>query len=115
MGFKKVSIDYIYGNCLAGKPSYNFSKLFGLAIDSFIILSTTPLMIFGWIGAFITFASFALGVFVGIEEFIMGEVRYSSLKRANPERAARLFAKSEAEAKERYENLVKLIDYYKAK
>jgi len=49
------------------------------------------------------------------EEFIMGEVRYSSLKRANPERAARLFAKSEAEAKERYENLVKLIDYYKAK
>jgi pyruvate-ferredoxin/flavodoxin oxidoreductase len=34
------------------------------------------------------------------EDFIMGEVRYNSLKRANPERAARLFAKSEAEAKE---------------
>ena len=49
------------------------------------------------------------------QEFIMGEVRYSSLKGANPERAARLFAKSEAEAKERYENLVKLIEYYKAK
>ena len=49
------------------------------------------------------------------EEFILGEVRYSSLKRANPDRAAKLFAKSEAEAKERYENLVKLIDYYKAR
>jgi pyruvate-ferredoxin/flavodoxin oxidoreductase len=48
------------------------------------------------------------------EEFIMGEVRYSSLKRANPERAAKLFAKSEAEAKERYENLVKLVDFHKA-
>lgn len=73
MGFKKVYIDYIYGNRLAGKPSYNFSKLFNLAIDSFISLSTTPLMIFGWIGVFITVASFILGVFVGIEEFILGD------------------------------------------
>ncbi len=73
MGFKKVYIDYIYGNRLAGKPSYNFSKLFHLAIDSFISLSTTPLMIFGWIGVFITVASFILGVFVGIEEFILGD------------------------------------------
>ncbi|WP_274940517.1 pyruvate:ferredoxin (flavodoxin) oxidoreductase [Chordicoccus furentiruminis] len=48
------------------------------------------------------------------EDFIMGEVRYSSLKRANPERARKLFAKSEQEAKERYENLVKLVDFYKA-
>ena len=48
------------------------------------------------------------------EAFIMGEVRYSSLKRANPERARKLFAKSEQEAKERYENLVKLVDFYKA-
>ena len=43
----------------------------------------------------------------------MGEVRYSSLKRSDPERAARLFAKSEEEAKERYANLTKLVDYYK--
>ena len=73
MGVKKVYIDYIYGNRLAGKPSYNFKKLFGLAIDSFISLSTTPLLIFGWIGIFITFASLILGIFVIIEEFIMGD------------------------------------------
>ncbi|MCQ2569268.1 MAG: glycosyltransferase family 2 protein [Candidatus Saccharibacteria bacterium] len=73
MGFKKVYIDYVYGNRLAGKPSYNFSKLFNLAIDSFISLSSTPLVIFGWIGAFITFASLILGIFVGIEEFILGD------------------------------------------
>ena len=73
MGFRKEYIDYIYGNRLAGKPSYNFSKLFHLAIDSFISLSTTPLVIFGWIGGFITIASFILGVFVIIEEFIMGD------------------------------------------
>ena len=73
MGFKKVYIDYIYGNRLAGKPSYNFSKLFNLAIDSFISLSTTPLVIFAWIGGFITIAAFILGVFVLIEEFAMGD------------------------------------------
>ena len=71
MGFKKVYIDYIYGNRLAGKPSYDFKKLFGLAIDSFVSLSTTPLVLFGWIGVLITIASFILGVFVIIEEFIM--------------------------------------------
>lgn len=73
MGFKKVYIDYVYGNRLAGKPSYNFNKLFHLAIDSFISLSATPLVIFGWIGAFITFASLILGIFVIIEQFIIGD------------------------------------------
>ena len=73
LGFKKVYIDYVYGNRLAGKPSYDFKKLFKLAIDSFIGLSTTPLVIFGWIGAFITIASLLLGIFVLIEEFAMGD------------------------------------------
>ena len=61
MGFKKVYIDYVYGNRLAGKPSYNFKKLFKLAIDSFVSMTTTPLVIFGWFGALITFLSGALG------------------------------------------------------
>lgn len=73
MGFKKVYIDYVYGNRLAGKPSYNFRKLFQLAINSFVSLSSAPLMLFGWIGALITIASFILGVFVIIEEFMMGD------------------------------------------
>ncbi len=45
-------------------------------------------------------------------EFLDGEVRYNSLKRANPERAAKLFAKNEACNKERYEYLNKLITLY---
>ncbi len=48
------------------------------------------------------------------QDFILGEVRYSSLKRSNPERAAKLFAKSEAEAKERFERYQKLVDFYSA-
>lgn len=39
-------------------------------------------------------------------DFIMGEVRYSSLTRAFPERAEVLFDKAEADAKRRYEQLV---------
>ena len=48
------------------------------------------------------------------KEFLDGEVRYNSLKRANPERAAMLFDKAEASAKARYEYLKKLGDLYKA-
>ena len=47
-------------------------------------------------------------------EFLEGEVRYSSLKRANPERAAMLFARNAQFNKERYEYLNKLITLYGA-
>ncbi len=42
------------------------------------------------------------------EDFIMGEVRYNSLMRANPERAKALFEKAQADAKAKYEKLVEM-------
>ena len=48
----------------------------------------------------------------GYQDFLKGEVRYASLAMKNPERAAKLFAKNEAEAKERYEYLSKLVTLY---
>ena len=48
----------------------------------------------------------------GYQEFLNGEVRYNSLQRSNPEKAARLFAKNEAEARARYEYLNKLVTLY---
>ena len=48
------------------------------------------------------------------QAFLDGEVRYNSLKRANPAKAERLFAKNEEEAKERYEYLKKLVTLYGA-
>ena len=48
----------------------------------------------------------------GYQDFLKGEVRYASLAMKNPERAAKLFAKNEAEAKERYEYLTKLVTLY---
>ena len=41
------------------------------------------------------------------QEFIMGESRYINLKKQNPERAAKLFGEAEANAKAKYEALVK--------
>ena len=46
------------------------------------------------------------------QEFLDGEVRYNALKRSNPEKAAKLFAKNEEEAMERYAYLKKLVTLY---
>ena len=49
------------------------------------------------------------------QDFLAGEVRYTSLMRSNQERAKELFARSEQECKERFEYLNKLVEVYKAK
>ncbi|EGB94647.1 pyruvate:ferredoxin (flavodoxin) oxidoreductase [Clostridium sp. D5] len=46
------------------------------------------------------------------QAFLDGEVRYNALKRANPEKAAKLFALNEKEAMERYAYLKKLVTLY---
>ena len=48
----------------------------------------------------------------GYQDFLNGEVRYNALKRANPEKADKLFAINEQEAAERYDYLKKLITLY---
>lgn len=73
MGYKKTDIYYTYGERMNGNPSYNFKKLWNLAIDSFISMSTTPLVIFGYIGIFITIGSFLLGAFCIINQYILGD------------------------------------------
>ena len=46
------------------------------------------------------------------QAFLDGEVRYNALKRANPAKAEKLFARNEAEAMERYAYLKKLVTLY---
>ena len=58
---------------LSGKPSYSFKKLAALTVDSLASTSRIPLMIFGWIGFFITIVSFILGLFILIEQYILGD------------------------------------------
>ncbi|MBQ4165795.1 MAG: hypothetical protein IJD85_05680, partial [Oscillospiraceae bacterium] len=46
--------------------------------------------------------------------FMMREVRYNSLMRANPERATALFDQAEQNAKDKYKHLVEMDKMYKA-
>ncbi len=46
------------------------------------------------------------------KEFMMREVRYNSLARANPDRANKLFGIAVENSKKRYDDLVGLVDYY---
>ncbi len=47
--------------------------------------------------------------------FMMREVRYNSLARANPERAEKLFSIAIENSKQKYDDLVRLVDYYAPK
>ena len=49
---------------------------------------------------------------VDYQEFIKGEVRYTSLALKNPARAEKLFAKAEQNAKDKYAYLEKLVKLY---
>lgn len=73
MGYSQAYVYYTYGNRLAGKPSYNFTKLTKLAIDSFVSLSLKPLFFFGWVGLIITLLAGMMGLFVIVQHFILGD------------------------------------------
>ncbi len=62
--------DYIYYKAnprIEGEASYSISKLLKLAVDSVISLSTSPLYIVAYIGAFVLPVSVLLGLFMLIE------------------------------------------------
>lgn len=64
LGFRR---DFIYFNAnqrIHGKASYNFWKLFKLALNSFISLSLIPLKLAGYLGTFITFFSGLAGFYI---------------------------------------------------
>lgn len=73
VGFETDTITAKFDDRIAGKPSYSVKKLIGLAVNSFISLSTTPLVIFGYIGIFITVISLLLGLFCLIQQYILGD------------------------------------------
>jgi glycosyltransferase involved in cell wall biosynthesis len=73
MGYRR---DYVYFHAkprIHGEAGYSTKKLFELAANSFVTLSFVPLYLFGYIGLFITAISFALGIFVLIEEYVMAD------------------------------------------
>ena len=57
MGFKKTYVDFEAPERFAGKSVYSYTKLIGLAINSFMSFSLVPLKIGGYLGLLITFLS----------------------------------------------------------
>ena len=73
LGFDPVYIKVQTKGRIGGKPTYSFKKLASLAGDSLASSSRTPLMIFGYIGVFITVVSVIFGLFILIQQYIMGD------------------------------------------
>lgn len=73
VGFKHEYIEFTAKKRQSGSPSYGLSKLMGLAANSFTSLTPKPLYLFGYLGIFITMASFILGIVVIIEQLILGD------------------------------------------
>jgi dolichol-phosphate mannosyltransferase len=73
LGFKRVYIDYEAEPRKYGSASYSKRKLFGLAVNSLVSLSPTPLYLSGYLGVVITFLSFLLGCTVLIEQLLLGD------------------------------------------
>ena len=60
-------------NRMNGKPTYSAKKLMALTVDGLVSSSRTPLLIFGYIGLFITLVSLILGLFILVQQYIMGD------------------------------------------
>ncbi len=73
LGFKRAYITYSARPRTAGQATYKVRKLFALAAHSFVSLSPTPLYVFGSLGLLITALSFLLGLFVLIEQILLGD------------------------------------------
>ncbi|MBR3257091.1 glycosyltransferase [Candidatus Saccharibacteria bacterium] len=56
-----------------GKPSYSRKKLIALAVDSFVSMSRTPLVFFGFLGVMITILSGILGLFILVQQYILSD------------------------------------------
>lgn len=73
LGFERAYIEYAAKPRLAGAAGYKFSRLVKLAVNSFVSLSPVPLYLVGYLGVLITAGSFLLGIFVLVEQILLGD------------------------------------------
>ena len=73
LGYKQDYVNVKTKGRLSGKPTYSMKKLASVAIDGLASTSRTPLVIFGYIGVFITVVSLVLGIFILVEQYIMND------------------------------------------
>lgn len=73
VGFRQATITFHARPRLAGEASYKIAKLIRLAMNSFVSLSLTPLYFSGYAGLVITPVAFVLGLFVLVEQLLLGD------------------------------------------
>ncbi len=73
MGVPQTYIKVKTKTRVNGKPTYSAKRLARLTVDSLVSASRTPLLIFGYIGIFITVVSFIFGLFILIQQYILGD------------------------------------------
>lgn len=73
LGFHREYVAFDAPPRIAGEASYTISKLFRLALNTFTTMSLRPLFFFGYLGVVIVLMSLGLGLFIGIEQFLLGD------------------------------------------
>ncbi|MFM7035537.1 MAG: glycosyltransferase family 2 protein, partial [Planctomycetia bacterium] len=69
MGFKKTTIDFEAPARHAGTARYSYSRLFRLALNSFMAFSLVPLKLAGYIGFFVLVVFGGLLAFMAFDKF----------------------------------------------
>lgn len=73
LGYPQKYLEIKIKNREAGVGTYDNKKLMKLAVDSFVSMSRTPLLVIGYLGLFITVFAFLLGLFILIQQYILGD------------------------------------------
>lgn len=73
LGYPQEYIKVHTKDRMNGKPTYSHKKLVALTMDGLASTSRTPLVIFGYVGVFITIVSLMLGIFILVQQYILGD------------------------------------------
>ena len=73
LGYPQEYIKVHTKDRVNGKPTYSHKKLIALTMDGLASTSRTPLVIFGYIGVFITMVSLVLGIFILVQQYMLGD------------------------------------------
>ncbi len=73
LGFERSYVYFEQAPRLHGEPTYSFSKLVTLAMNSFTSYSLVPLRLAGYLGVVILTLSIPAGIFLYVERFILGD------------------------------------------
>lgn len=73
IGFEREYVYFEQAPRLHGQPTYSFTNLIALAVNSFTSYSLVPLRLAGYLGGLILGLSIPLGLFMYIERFVLGD------------------------------------------